>query len=633
MKQPKPVTIDFETEAIDQRPCYPPKPVGVSIKYPGRKARYYAWAHPEGNNCTEVEAKSALEKAYQSGDLLFHNAKFDLDVAETHLGLKLPHWAKIHDTMILLFLFNPHLKSFGLKPAAEELLHMPPTERDEVFDWLVKNKVITRAATRGWGAHICKAPGDLVGTYADGDVIRTEALFKHCWPAVNKAKMLTAYDRERELLPILLEMEREGIPVDLQRLTSDVAGYRWWQAKIDLWVYKMVGKQFKIDSGPELVSALINAQLINTDKLGKTEKGAWKVDKESLDTAVTDNVLSAVLSYRASLGTCMGTFMEPWNRMAQLSNGRIFTQWNQIKSFDRKAVGAVTGRLSSTPNFQNIPNEFKPLWKHEKKSLPALPLGLKGLPALPRVRSYVTAPKGMVLIDRDYSQQEPRILGHFEAGALMTAYNANPWLDMHDEARAELEKAGMIYPRKLVKNINLGLIYGMGVGLLAQKNGTPYEETKELKNAILQLYPGLKEMQKDMKMRAMNNLPIRTWGGRVYYVEPPKMVPDRWNPGEFRAQTFEYKLVNVLVQGSAADCTKEAVLRYHRNRPEGHKLVLTVHDELMALCPDSEWEAGMEALRMAMEGIEFDVPMLSEGKASTTTWADMVDTDKKGKEV
>lgn len=629
MRESKPTTIDFETEAIDQRPFYPPKPVGVSIKKWGKKARYYAWGHPTENNCTFEEAKAALAAVWAKDEILCHNLKFDMDVAETFMGMPRLPWNRYHDTMITLFLFNPHLISFGLKPAAEALLGMASTERDEVRQWLVDNGVVSSQATKQWGAHICKAPGTLVGTYADGDVLRTEALFKH----THKLTRGQAYDRERRLLPVLLDMEREGIPVDMPRLKSDEALYSAVITKVEAWVFKRMGcAPFRITSASELVEALIATSKVDTTLLGKTAKGAWRTDKDSLGTAITDPTLASMLNYHASLGTCLNTFMRPWLRMAEASDGRIFTSWNQIKSFSgNREQGAVTGRLSSSPNFQNMPNEFAWLWAHEeaglpkekRKGLPKMPI--KDLPAPPVMRSYIIAEKGMTLIDRDYSQQEPRILAHFEDGDLSAAYQANPWLDMHDVAKEELEKSlHRSFPRKQVKNINLGLIYGMGIGLMAKKNDSTYEETRQLKDAILGLYPGLKDMQHDMKLRAQNNQPIRTWGGRSYFCEPAKLEPDG------RLRTFDYKMVNVLVQGSAADCTKEAILRYHDTKPKGHRLLLTVHDELLAMVPTKEAKQGMEVMRVAMEGIEFDVPMLSEGKMSATNWAEMKDTDKKG---
>jgi DNA polymerase-1 len=235
-------------------------------------------------------------------------------------------------------------------------------------------------------------------------------------------------------------------------------------------------------------------------------------------------------------------------------------------------------------------------------------------------------------LGRDYSQQEPRILAHFEGGELQEQYENDPWIDYHDNAKEHLERVmGRRYDRKPVKNINLGIIYGQGVGSLAEKNGSTVEETREIRDAIYNLYPGLKDMYNDMKARAKANEPIKTWGGREYYCEPPTLVKGR-------IMHFDYKMVNVLVQGSAADCTKEAVIRFYtdvivRKGNRGWKILLQVHDEIVISVPKSDFYEAMEELRLCMESVEFDVKILSEGAFSALNWASMKDFDKKGKQV
>lgn len=639
MKQPKPVTVDFETFGIEGRPKYPPIPVGVSIKYPGKKSKYFAWGHATNNNCCWSEAQAELAKAWQHKDgVLFQNGKFDVDVAEVHMGLTLPHWEKIHDTLFLLFLDDPHQIELGLKPAATRLLDWPAEERDAVVDWLVEHQPVpgvkiskSKQSEHYAMKYLAYAPGDLVGTYANGDVDRTEGIFNLLWKRTAERNMLRAYDRERELMPILLEMERQGLPVDLKRLRSDVAMYNQWRDTINAWIVKTLkaSPDINLDSGAQLVDAMVEAGKADPDLLPRTSTGKFQTNKEALLQGVTDKVLLAVLKYRTQLNTCLNTFMQPWLATAEASGGLIFTTWNQTKTPSGDSnVGTRTGRLSSTPNFQNIPKEFQAIFAHDEKDpakakkLPKCPF--KDLPGLPKVRSYITPFPGHIMIDRDYSQQEPRILAHFDGGALMDKYVENPWIDFHDYAKAELEKMGKFYDRKPVKNTNLGLIYGMGVGKLAEKNGMTVEESSELKKAILQLYPGLKDMYKDMKIRAKSKTPIRTWGGREYYCEEPKLV-------DGRIREFDYKLVNVLIQGSAADCTKEAIIRFHKAKSPETKIILNVHDQVTASTPKKMAKAEMEVLRQTMESVEFDVPILSEGSISSTNWDELQDYDKKGK--
>lgn len=631
-----PCTIDLETFAIEARPNYPPKPVGVSIKYPGSAARYWAFGHPTNNNCTIDEAKQALREAWAwEGGLLFHNSKFDVDVAEVHMGLPRLPWTSYHDTMFEVFLHNPHAKSFALKPSAEALLGMPSEERNKVRDWLVNHGHVPRNA-KDWGAFIAYAPGDLVGEYAIGDVVRTERLHRKLLPELKRNGMAHALDVERELMLVLLENERRGIPV-AQSLGGDVAYYQKYQAKIDGWLKRKLGAtKINLDSAEELIIYLTAAGLLDPTRLGLTPTGLQKTDKESLSRAVTDPVISAILNYRASLKTCIGTFMAPWLRQAELTGGRIHTSWSQTKNFEKgRPTGAVTGRLSSSPNFQNIPNEFPILFKHEasrkmetlsrgsdeyvklKELREQLPQAPFILPPLPLVRSYLVPEQGHLLLDRDYSQQELRILATYAGGELLDTYHADPRVDIHDLVKDRLTSAlGFSITRKATKTINFGLIYGMGVALMAQKAGISEDEARAIKEGVLALYPGIRSITQTMRQLAADGQPLRTWGGRLYHCEPPSIVD-----GELR--TFEYKMINVLVQGSAADCTKEAILRYSRAQPPGHHLMLTVHDEILLSVPADEVEMGNEVLRNAMESVEFDIPMLSDGKTSSTNWSEM----------
>ena len=610
---------------------------------PGKKAKYWAWGHPTKNNCTISQAVDALTKVWGHKDgLLFQNGKFDVDVADVHLGLSVPPWDKIHDTMFLLFLNDPHdihRTFFSLKPSSEILLGMPPEEQDAVGDWLMANQPVpgvkisrSKNSEHFFGAYISYAPGDLVGKYANGDTERTEALFNLLWnKVVVENKMAEAYDRERRLMPVLLQMERQGLPVNLPRLRKDVKEYNEARSRVDAWLYKCLKEKpetLNLDSGDQLVPAMVAVKKCDTSLMPVTAGGKISTAKDSLLIGVTDKVLLAMLKYRTQLNTCLNTFMQPWLRIAELSGGLIYTNWNQVKApRGDKSAGTRTGRLSSSPNFQNMAKEFKAIWKQEEtdlkkaKSLPKCPIVL---PKLPKVRSYIVPFKGEIFIDRDYSQQEPRILAHFDGGSMLDKYSENPWIDFHDYAKEELDAVGKVYARKQVKGVNLGLIYGMGNGLLAEKNEMTVVEATELKKAILQLYPGLKDMYKDMKRRMQANEPIRTWGGREYYCEPPKLVKGR-------IRHYDYKMVNVLIQGSAADCTKEACIRFNDVRKPEWRLVLQVHDQLTVSVPPKDVKVAMEVLRKVMEEIKFDVPMLSEGSTSKTNWDELIDYDKKGK--
>lgn len=172
------VALDFESEAIDTRPDYPPRPVGLAIYVENDLPQYLSWGHPINNNCEYQVAKDKALRIIQdtTNELIFHNAPFDCSIFEEKMNIKIP-WERVHDTMLQAFLLDP-FGELSLKPLAEQHLGEAPVERDAVRDWLVSHG-ICRANDKSWGAHIAKAPGDLVGTYAIGDVRKTLKLYKY----------------------------------------------------------------------------------------------------------------------------------------------------------------------------------------------------------------------------------------------------------------------------------------------------------------------------------------------------------------------------------------------------------------------------------------------------------------------
>ena len=601
-------TVDLETEGIGQRPDYPPKPVGVAIRPPGRKGQYYSWGHPTKNNCSvETPQQILLDLLRSDCELLFHNSKFDLAVMEERMGLPLPAWDRVHDTVFELFLDDPYAKDLKLKPSSERLLGMEPEEQDAVREWLLAHKVIGKKSTN-WGSHICEAPGDLVGKYAIGDVERTYKLHQLLMPKIRARGMMGAYDRERQLMPILMENEKGGIRADAKALARDIALYDAVVQKIDEWLRKRLKvKELNVDSDQQLAAALDHLGLVT--QWTRTEKGQLSVSKENLlREHFKDSKVADVLSYRSKLGTCLSTFMKPWYAMAA-EHGMVYTSWQQIKS---ERGGARTGRAGSSPNFQNVPKSFEV--EDPGKNDYHYPEFL-GIPPLPLMRRYLLPDHGQIWLHRDYSQQELRILAHLEDGQLMKAYQKDPTLDMHVHVGQLIHQAtGRNFPRKIVKNLNFGAVYGLGAHGLAVKLGISDKEGRELKQAHQKALPGVKILDNGLKQATLNGGYIRTWGGRQYTVEDPRLI-------DSRLQTYEYKLCNYIIQGSAADCTKEAMIRYHQAKQDGRFLVF-VHDEINLSCPKDSAKEEMKILRETMESVEFDVPMLTEGKWGKT-WGDL----------
>lgn len=621
----EPITIDFETEAIVGNPIInPPKPVGVAVWVPGHEPTYLAWGHPTGNNCEKSAAAEYLEKIIKlsTAPLLFHNAGFDLSVLDRHFPnqaytfAQLPEypqwgWQRIHDTVYLLFLADPYAATLSLKPSAVRYLGMEATEQESVYDWILSH--VSGATRKNAGAYISQAPGDLVGKYAVGDVVRTRRLFDLLHAKIVTEGMENAYDRERRLFPTTLYGTRRGIRIDRTTLEHHTTVYGKCLDICEQRLSDRLGiSRDGLDSDQSLADSLERAGAVTEWVLTKT--GKRSMSKDNMKIVLSD--VKIMMDYRSGLLTCINTFMKPWLEFSK-HDGRLHPNWNQVKQYreggnwaDKK--GTQTGRLSSdSPNFQNVPTEFT-----DSAGNP-LPVP-EGLHSLPQLRQYCLPEEGHVWIKRDFSSQEIRILAHFEDGSLCEAYKGNPELDPHQMAR-ELAQTltGILYARKDIKITSFSIIYGSGVNGLSVQLKRPYEEAYAIKEAYLIAMPGVRNLMRDVQRRGRSGQAVKTWGGRVYYAEPPKEVAGRvWD--------FSYKLLNYLIQGSAADQTKESIIDWNNNHRQASGVIFlaTVHDEINLSAPQDSWNEDMKELKLAMNADRFDVPMLSEGFMGKN-WADL----------
>ena len=566
------IEIDYETKAIQNRPAYPPEPVGVAIRING-EGKYYAWGHPTGNNCTFEEGKAALKAALETpgAEFVAHNLMFEAAVTEEKMGLKV-EWQRWHDTMVLAFLTNAH-GELSLKPLAAQLLGLPPDEQDAVRDWLIANGV-TKKNQKDWGAYISEAPGDLVGTYAIGDVERTAQVFAKLYtPEIEQG-----YAREMRLMPHIHAIEKRGTRIDVARLAKDISYYDAVLSTLDENIKSIVG-DIDIDSSDELADAIEQKGLAGNG-FSKTEKGNRSVAKDSIIEAISDSTLLGHILCRRAIATTLRTFMRPWLLMAE-DTGRLYVRWNQVRNYSD--TGARTGRISLSPNFQAIPVE----WEGLKATLAKL----EYLPAFvfPSVRSYIIPDDGNILIARDYSAQELRLLAHFAGGKLLEILQAEPESDVHMIAASIAN-----ITRKVAKTLGFAVLYGAGVGKIAASLGITEGEAKEIKKQYLSALPEINELQNELKARGKSNSYLTTLGGRRYYAETPKVV-------DGKLRTFEYKLTNYLIQGSAADQSKQALIYYAEHTKHG-KIVISVHDEVVIECPIEHQDEEAAILERAMNG-------------------------------
>lgn len=581
-----PVVVDFETRDIVFGSGVPPRPVGVSIQHLGKDPCYFSFGHPGENSCHEYFAKAALARVWDQ-ELIFHNAKFDIGVAMEHWGLPFPK--KFHDTQFLIYLFNPLARELGLKPASAEILGMPPEEQEAVRDWLIANQrpewlVYDSKGERhktvnktNFGAYIWRAPASIVGPYANGDVVRTGKLWEKLYPDIQQKGMLGAYERELGLVRIGIDMEQCGVRVDRKRLQDDYERY--------LIIYEQCGEIMRrylgdidIDKPAEVGKALEASPF--GGRLLRTPTGKPSTAAESLIQAVTDRELLRAMRYRSTLHTLLKTFFKGWLRFSA-RDGYLHPSWNQTRS--ENGFGTRTGRFScNDPNLTNVPTEFA----DDPKDV------MYGL-ELPFMRQYLLPDEGKVIVPADYNGQEMRGLAHFAEGKAMEIYQTDPRADFHEVAVALVrETSGLNLKRKQAKITGFSLIYGAGVRALAAQLGVSMDEAATIKRAYLNAIPGLEDFQNTFNYRTT----VTSWGKRILPCEPG----------------YEYKLCNYLIQGSAADQTKEALIRYDNTREHGD-LLMTVHDEVVIQVEEEHLATEVALLKHAMEKQPgWDVPFVAE---------------------
>ncbi len=582
------ITLDCETEAIRGNPIVdPPELCGLAYHMEGHPAGYLHFVGPKSNSKYSI-VEDYLHQVWESDEpVLFHNAPFDLSVICDFYNLPMLPWERVHDTMFLVYLADPYALDLGLKSSAERYLNIAPDEQDLLLEWIMTN--IPGVTKKTAGAYTAEAPMEILEPYAIGDVTRTRELYDYL---IDKVPM-EAYNRERQLMPHLVASSRRGVRVhrDALHLATGVA-----QTALDT-ADARAGAILGVQSvGPltpsELASVLQSTGKMNPDKIVYTPTGRVSTAKDNLLVSVEDTELLALLNYRSSLNTCITTFMIPWMEFSDLDN-RIHPEWHQVRSTeDGKRFGARTGRMScSNPNLMNVPTEFN-------QEIPP------DLPDLPYMREFLLPEEGEVWLKRDFSSQELRIAAHFEDGPLAAAYIADPELDPHAMAHSLIVDAtGHDYKRKHVKITGFQILYGGGAPAISAGVKCTLQEAAFLKNAWFQAMPGLYQLIQDVTALGRSGESIVTWGGRHYHTEKSVKHPH---------MDFSYKLVNYLIQGSAADQTKQCIIDWETTQT-GASYLAAVHDELNISAPIDNWNEHMEFLQEVMNRPRLDIPMLSEG--------------------
>ena len=524
--------------------------VGIALAVDGWRG-YYPIAHEGGGN---MDRKKVLKWFQEVLNLpspkIFHNAMYDVAWIRA-LGLSIN--GKIIDTMIASALVDENQMRYDLNSCAKR------------YTGKGKNESDLYQAAKDWGvdakAEMYKLPAIYVGAYAEQDASVTLDLWKELKKEIDLQDINSIMDMETELFPCLVDMKFKGVCVDVQgahTLKKDLASQE------DILI-RAVKKETGIDT--QIWAARSIAQVF--DKLNleydRTEKShAPSFTKNFLQNH--PHPLVNKIAQAREINKAHTTFID--TILKHSHKGRIHADINQLRSDNG---GTVTGRFSySNPNLQQIPARNKDLG--------------------PKIRALFIPEEGHRWGCFDYSQQEPRLVVHYSAlqnlygvGDVLDSYNNDPDTDFHTIVADMAD-----IPRSQAKTINLGLFYGMGKNKLQAELGISKDKANDLFKQYHAKVPFVKQMMDNVSQRAQDAGRVRTLLGRLcrFHLWEPnqfgihKSLPHdqallEHGPGIKRA--FTYKALNKLIQGSAADMTKKAMIDLYK---EGIIPHIQVHDEL-----------------------------------------------------
>jgi len=566
--------------------------VGIAVAVPGRKF-YFPIAHGSGSNMNKQRVLSWFADTMACPAVkVFHNAMYDVCWIKK-LGIKIN--GLIVDTMIAASLIDENRFAYTLNALSWEYLGHGKNEA----------ALNEEAKSRGLDpkADMWKLPPMYVGAYAEKDAELTLELWQKFKTEIVNQDIESIFNLETELFPCLVDMRFKGVRVDSERahilkqkLVSEEEGLL---------------QQVKTETGiePQIWAARSIAQVF--DKLSLP----YQVTEKTQAPSFTKNFLQEhphpvvqKIAKAREINKAHTTFIDTIIKYEH--KGRIHAEINQIRS---DQGGTVTGRFSyNNPNLQQLPARNKDLG--------------------PQIRSLFLPEEGTTWGCFDYSQQEPRLVVHYAAlhnfptvHDVVDAYNQNTDTDFHQTV-ADLAQI----PRDQAKTINLGLFYGMGKAKLQGELGVSKEKAAELFEQYHAKVPFVKQLMSSASNRAQRRGQIRTLLGRLcrfHLWEPNSFGMHKamshedalaeHGPGIKRAYT--YKALNKLIQGSAADMTKKAMVELYK---EGIVAHIQIHDEL-DLSVESQAHAN-KIIEIMENAVKLEVPNKVDYE-SGENWGDIYD--------
>ncbi len=550
--------------------------VGIAVAVPGRKF-YFPIAHGSGPNMDRKRTLEWFKDVCESDAIkIFHNAMYDVCWIRS-MGLKIN--GQIVDTMIAASLIDENRFRFDLNSLSWDYLGHGKNE----------SALNEEAKSRGLDpkADMWQLPAMYVGSYAEKDAELTLELWQIFKKELLHQDVESIFELETDLFPCLVDMRFLGVKVDVQRAHK-------LKKQLTLEEETLL-HQIKKETGVDVQLMAARSVAKVFDKLGLTYERTAKSQAPSFTKNFISNHEHPVVRMIAKareVNKAHTTFID--TIIKHEHKGRIHADINQIRS---DQGGTVTGRFSySNPNLQQLPARNKDLG--------------------PMIRSIFIPEKGHRWGSFDYSQQEPRLVVHYAAlhkfpsvNDVIDNYENDTSTDFH-QVVADMAKI----PRSQAKVINLGLFYGMGKAKLQAELGVSKDKAVELFDQYHAKIPFVKQLMNSASNRAQERGQIRTLLGRLcrFHLWEPnqfgmhKALPhedalQEHGPGIRRA--FTYKSLNKLIQGSAADMTKKAMLDLYKNGIVAH---VQIHDELCISVKDQK--QADKIVEIMQDAVTLEVP-------------------------
>ncbi len=515
-----------------------------------------------------------------------HNIKFDYEILKTS-GVEVK--GITFDTMIAAFLLKPDR---GLK--LEELAFNYFGVRMQPLSEIA----FPTAEGSKKDLDILAVPEETLSWYASEDADFSWRLYLAIKKELIEANLQKLNSTiEAPLLPVLGDMELAGISVDVAFLKKMAKVFDKNIATVTKKIHKLAGREFNISSPLQLKEILFDDLKIDIKGLKKTKTGISTAASE-LDKLEGRHPIIPFISEYRELTKLQSTYITALPKMVSKVDHRIHTSFNQTI--------AATGRLSSiNPNLQNIPIRTE--------------IGRA-------IRQAFIADKGYTLVSADYSQIELRLVAHISEDPVMVkSFKAGE--DIHAATAAKINKIPLEQvtkdERRKAKEVNFGVIYGLGSLGLAQRTGITRDEAKEFILKYFDLYKGVKKYIDETKLEVRDTGYVETlFGRRRFLPEINSTMP------QLVAQA-ERMAVNTPLQGSAADIIKLAMIQLAEELPKvsaKSRMLLQVHDELVFEVPDKDVTKVAKLVKSVMEGVtKLKVPLVVDVKTGMN-WSEMEET-------